>query len=303
MKLIRTIDCFSEKIQCVVTIGNFDGVHLGHQQLLHCLKQRSEALQLPSCLITFDPQPNEFFAKDQAPARLTKFREKIQLLKSFKLDYLVCLKFNEHLSKLTAEEFINKILVKKLGVKELIIGDDFRFGYKRQGDVELLRKFNFVTEVVPAYHLDNMRVSSSRIRTALAMGDLSLVQKLLGRSYCLTGHVAHGDKLGRKLGFPTANIHLNRKVVPVNGIFAVKIHNLTAAPLYGVANIGNRPAVGGGRTLLEVYIFDFDQSIYGRALEIELVKKLRDEQYYATLPQLQQQIALDAKMAKDFFKI
>ncbi len=306
MKLIRNLHSIAENFQSVATIGNFDGVHQGHQQLLQRLIKQGALHHLPACVITFEPQPNEFFGKNAAPARLTKFREKVQLLQRYSMDGLICLRFNKQLADLKAEEFIQKILVKALGVKHLIVGDDFRFGYQRQGDAALLRvlgqNYGFQTEVMPTFSVDGSRVSSSRIREALAKGDLELAKKLLGRPYCLSGRVSYGNQLGRKLGFPTANIHLNRKVVPVSGIFAVKIFNLADKPLYGVANIGNRPAVGGGRTLLEVYIFDFNEVIYGQAIQVELVKKLREEQHFDSLEALRQQIILDAEEARQLFK-
>src|SRR3989338_713762 len=302
MQLLRNIKKFDAKAS-VVTIGNFDGVHLGHQALIQKLKQKGQKLCIPTCLITFEPQPNEFF-NPHSSARLTRFREKFEILRNYELDYIICLRFDKRLSNLSAENFVKNILAQGLHAKYILVGDDFRFGYRRQGDIHLLKKlsqlYNFQIESMDTFSMHEERVGSTRIRLALAKANLELVEKLLGRSFTMSGRVAHGSKLGRKLGFPTANIHLNRKAVPIAGIFCVKIYGLQQQPLFGVANVGNRPAVGGGKTLLEVYIFDFNQNIYGRHIVVEFIYKLRDEENYTSLELLKQQIKTDVLRAKEF---
>lgn len=288
-----------------VTIGNFDGAHLGHQQLIEQLKNKSKELNVRTCLITFEPQPNEFFTHSVTPARLTRFREKFLALERCNLDEMLCLRFNQDLASLPPEEFVKTILMKGLQAKYILVGDDFRFGYRRQGDIRLLKQlgleYGFEAEAMDTVLVNQERVSSSRIRAALACGELNLAKTLLGRPFTMSGKVAHGNKLGKALGFPTANIHLNRRAVPINGIFAVKIHGLSDLVLLGVANVGNRPAVGGGKTLLEVYIFDFSNEIYGKHITVEFVHKLRDEENYTSLELLKAQIAKDVQAAKEYF--
>lgn len=301
MQLFRKIKNFPANT-CVATIGNFDGVHLGHQQLIRRLKEKGNGLNLPSCCITFEPQPNEFFTHSSTPARLMRFHEKFIALERFELEYLLCLHFNKKLSELSAEKFIEDILIKGMGVKYVLVGDDFRFGARRQGDINLLRNFGerygFEVQAMDTYLYHGERVSSSRIRAALGNGNLRLAEELLGRPFRMSGRVAHGNKLGKKLGFPTANIHLSRKAVPVAGIFVVKVYGLQETPLNGVANVGNRPVLGGGQTLLEVYIFDFEKEIYGQHIEVEFVHKLRDEEYYDSIELLKEQIQKDVNNAK-----
>jgi riboflavin kinase / FMN adenylyltransferase len=288
---------------CVATIGNFDGVHIGHQKVLANLIAQAKQLNLPSLLITFEPLPQEYFLEKKAPARLSRLREKLILLEQYGVDRVLCLRFNAALANLEAENFVADILVNKLGVRYLIVGDDFRFGKKRAGDFRFLqemgKQYNFQVAATETVLLDKERVGSSRIRAALACGDLQSAAQWLGRPYCMSGHVVHGNKLGRELGFPTINIPLPQLVIPLRGIFAVKIHGLAETPLLGAASIGSRPAVDGKRDWLEVNIFDFNQEIYGRFVWVEFVQKLRDELNFNSLEKLKTQIAKDVTRAKE----
>lgn len=258
MELIRGLQNIrSGHHGCVATIGNFDGVHLGHQAVLGQLAEKAAELNLPTTLITFEPQPMEYFVPDKVPARLTRFREKILALRRYSVDRVCCLSFNDKLAKLSAENFIEHVLVEKLGVKYLVVGDDFRFGKNRTGTFEMLveagKKYGFQVVSMHTFVIDDERVSSTRIRAALEKGDMAKAEKLLGRSYRMSGRVAHGEKLGRELGFPTANIHLHRHASPIQGIFVVEVFGLDEEPLSGVASIGTRPTVNETKALLEVF--------------------------------------------------
>ncbi len=292
---------------CVATIGNFDGVHLGHQAVLGQLAEKAEALCLPTTVITFEPQPQEFFMADRAPPRLTRLREKIHALRRFSVDRVLVLIFNERFANQSASEFIKRILVEGLGVRYLVVGDDFRFGHRRTGDFELLQRVGmergFQVVSMRSFLIDGERVSSTLIREALARGDLATAEKYLGRSYRMSGRVAHGDKRGRTIGFPTANIFLHRKVTPVQGVFAVEMYGLEREPIHGVANVGNRPTVDGTRSLLEVHLFDFDQEIYGRHVDVEFRYKIRDERRFESFEALKAQIEQDSRAARDYFGI
>ncbi len=291
---------------CVATIGNFDGVHLGHQAVLGQLAEKAAELSLPSVVITFEPYPQEFFAHGAVvPPRLTRFREKIQALRRYSVDRVLCLPFNRVLSETSAQDFIRRILVEGLGVRYLVVGDDFRFGHQRQGDFAMLKeagaRYGFQVVNRHTFSIDGARVSSTRIREALAHGDLNNAGKLLGRPYRMCGRVAHGDQRGRTIGFPTANIYLHRKASPVQGVFAVEVFGLDAEPLPGVANVGTRPTVDGTRALLEVHLLDFAQDIYGCYVQVDFLHKLRDEQKFASLDDLKRQIEFDTAQARDFF--
>lgn len=304
MEFIRDIyNIKPQHYSCVATIGNFDGVHLGHQQVLQNLNNRAKQLNLPSLLITFEPLALEFFSTANKTARLMRLREKLMVLQPYPLDRVLCLKFNERLANLSAEEFVQNILVKKLGIRHLIVGDDFRFGKDRQGDFALLKQlgqqYHFTVSDTETILFNNERVGSSRVRQALSTGDLSLAKKLLGRPYMMSGHVIHGDKRGRQLGFPTTNILLNRLISPVLGVFAVKVHGIKSAALLGVANVGRRPTVGGHKQLLEVYLLNFQEEIYGKFLQVEFIQKIRDEQRFASIDLLKQQIQQDVDAARN----
>lgn len=294
---------------CVATIGSFDGIHKGHQQVLQQVKDKAKQLHLPSVLIMFEPQPREFFAPDDVPARLTRLREKLELLESLSIDKVLCLRFNASLAGLDAEQFVRKILVDGLGIKYLVVGDDFKFGKDRKGDFSYLQaaggKFGFGVCNTHSYIYEGARVSSTRIREALNKGELETAKVMLGRDYSMSGRVAHGDKRGRSIGFPTANIYLHRKSSPVYGVYAVKLHSddprLIGEDFTGVANVGQRPTVDGTQTLLEVHLFDFDRQIYGAHVQVRFIRKIRDEQRFDSLEALIAQINVDVDRAKAFF--
>jgi riboflavin kinase/FMN adenylyltransferase len=303
MKLLRNFSSnHTFPLGSVATIGNFDGVHLGHQEVLRQLAKHAKILQLPTVVIIFEPQPQEFFAPQQVPARLTRLREKLTAMQRYGVDYVSCWHFNAKFAALPAEDFINQILVNFLRIKHLVVGDDFRFGYKRQGNFALLQQAskhsNFTIENQKTFLLHNSRVSSTRIRQALEAGDMAMAKELLGRPYTLCGKVRYGQQLGRTIGFPTANIFLHRRVAPLSGVFAVYLHGVAKHPLPGVANLGTRPTFNGEQLLLEVHLFDFTSDIYGHTVEIEFVRKLRSEQHFASVAALKQQIALDVQTAQ-----
>jgi riboflavin kinase/FMN adenylyltransferase len=307
MQLIRGLhNLRPEHRGCVATIGNFDGVHLGHQAVIGQLGEEAGRLHLPSVLITFEPQPMEYFRPQQAPARLTRLREKVEALRRFHIDRLLCLAFNRKLAQMSAEDFILRVLVDGLGVKYLVVGDDFRFGKERRGDFAMLQaaghKHGFAVVNMHTFLIDGERVSSTRVRGALNRSDLAAAQQLLGRTYRMSGRVAHGAKLGRQLGFPTANIHVHRKATPLQGIFVVEVFGIEGEPLPGVASLGTRPTVDGKTTILEVYLFDFERDIYGEYLQVSFLHKLRDEVRYTTLDALKIQIGKDVQNARQYFQ-
>jgi len=291
---------------CVVTIGNFDGIHLGHQSVLGELAEKAAEMDLSSLVMVFEPHPQEFFDAENAPARLTRFREKVQILRRFAVDRLLCVRFDKKFASIPAQDFVQQILIEKLGVRHLIIGDDFRFGHGRSGDVEMLRAAgeteNFQVMNMRTFDMDGERVSSTRIRAALKIGELNVAEKLLGRSYRMSGRVVQGDQRGRTIGFPTANIYLHRKVSPITGVFAVQVFGLDDEPLQAVANIGTRPTVDGKKCLLEVHLLDFDQDVYGRHVQVMFLCKLREEQRFESLDDLKQQIHRDVQAARDIFE-
>lgn len=307
MQLIRGLhNLRPEHRGCVATIGNFDGVHLGHQAVIGQLGEEAGRLHLPSVLITFEPQPMEYFRPQQAPARLTRLREKVEALRRFHIDRLLCLAFNRKLAQMSAEDFISRVLIDGLGVKYLVVGDDFRFGKERRGDFAMLqaagRRHGFAVVNMHTFLMDGERVSSTRVRGALNQSDLAAAQQLLGRTYRMSGRVAHGAKLGRQLGFPTANIHVHRKATPLQGIFVVEVFGIEGEPLPGVASLGTRPTVDGKTTILEVYLFDFERDIYGKYLQVSFLHKLRDEVRYTTLDALKIQIGKDVENARQYFQ-
>lgn len=305
MELIRGIHNIKAKHRgCVLTIGNFDGVHLGHLSVLAQLKQSSAELSLPALVMTFDPQPVEVLSPQVAPARLIRWREKYNLLQAQAIDRLLCIRFNPELAQLSPTEFVSELLVKRLGVKHIVVGDDFRFGCKRMGDFKLLTKlgqqFGFTVEDTRSCMINGIRVSSTAIRQAIANNQFNLAQQLLGRPYSVWGTVIHGEKKGRTIGFPTANILLNRKVSPVQGVFVVKakFDNKTYA---GVANVGFRPTLAGKQNQLEVHLFDYTGDLYQKRIEVVFCEKLRDEIKFESFQALKQQIESDAQTAKQYF--
>lgn len=307
MRLIRGLNHLEPlRAGCVLTIGNFDGLHLGHQRVLVRLAEQGRRLQLPSVAMVFEPQPLEYFLADHAPSRLTRLREKAIQFAKQPLDELLVLPFNRTLADYDADQFIRDILVDKLHIKHLAIGDDFHFGKARRGNFALLQhrgeEYGFSVEATDSFELDGLRVSSTLIRDALGEGDLSQAKLLLGRDYSVCGRVAHGDKRGRQLGFPTANLQMFRKNTPLVGVFAVTMTGLGDKELHGVANLGNRPTVDGvGQAVLETHLFDFNQDIYGRYVEVHFKAKLRDEIRFDSLAALQRQIEQDVATAQAFF--
>lgn len=307
-QLIRGLDNLSQQYHgCVATIGNFDGVHRGHQALLAKVKEEAKIRQVPSVVITFEPQPAEFFAAG-APSipRLTRWREKFHALAACDIDAVLVLRFNQAWAKLTAAEFVQHILVEGLQAQHVVVGDDFRFGQGRQGDFDFLqqagKQYGFTAENMASVIVAGERVSSTRIRLALQNKQHDLVETLLGHPYCMEGRVVSGDQRGRSIGFPTANIFLHRHVTPVSGVYAVLMHGISAEPLPGVANVGVRPTVDGTRSLLEVHLFDFNQDIYKRHVKVEFCEKLRDEKRFDSLELLKEQIWKDAAEAQLYFK-
>ncbi|WP_108944280.1 bifunctional riboflavin kinase/FAD synthetase [Shewanella halifaxensis] len=303
MELIRGIHNILPKHHgCVLTIGNFDGVHRGHAEVINRLVEKAEHLGLPAVVMTFEPQPQELFQGEDAPARLSLLRDKIVLLDELKVNRLLCVNFNKKFASYSAEDFIEQLLVNALGVKYLVVGDDFCFGKQRQGNFDMLRKagekHGFAVVSTQSFILGDKRVSSTEIRQLLAKGNLEQARRLLGHPFTLSGRVAHGQKIGRTIGFPTANIALKRKVSPVRGVFAIKLYWDNSDIYEGVANVGFRPTVNGQVCQLEVHLFDFDGDLYGKTVEVELVAKIRDEQPFGSLDALKKQIKDDANRAK-----
>jgi riboflavin kinase/FMN adenylyltransferase len=290
---------------CVATIGNFDGVHRGHQVILQRCRDLAQAQNLPLLVITFEPYPEEFFIRGSEPPRLTRFREKLALLEEQGVSRVFCLRFNQDLANMDAEDFIQQVLVDGLDVRHLVVGDDFRFGRQRQGNFAMLceagENHGFVVENTPTVSVESDRVSSTRVRLALQQGELEQAQQMLGRPYFICGHVAHGDKRGRTIGFPTANIHMHRKVVPLKGVFAVSVDGLGDESAPGVANVGVRPTVCGRSMLLEVHLFDFEQQIYGRHVQVNFHQFIRAEKKFDGLEALKEQIAADSTAARNYF--
>lgn len=307
MELVRGIHNLRPQHRgCAATIGNFDGVHLGHQAVLGQLSERAADLHVPATVITFEPQSREYFQPESAPPRLTRFREKVEALRRYGVDRVLCLRFNDYLAGLGAEEFIRVILLDGLDVKYLVVGDDFKFGSGRSGNFSLLVKageaHGFPVVNMHTFNIGAGRVSSTRVREALQRGDLATAQSLLGRPYRMSGRVAHGDKRGRTIGFPTANIHLHRSASPLAGVFAVEMTGIAGEPVPGIANIGSRPTVDGTRSLLEVHLFDFERDIYGQHVQVSFLHKLREEQRFDTFDALKQQIMADVAQARAFFR-
>lgn len=306
MKFIRGIYNLKEQHRgCVLTIGNFDGVHRGHQALMAELIAEGRQRNLPVVVMLFEPQPLELFAGDKAPARLTRLREKLKYLELAGVDAVLCARFDRRFAAHSAQSFIAELLVDKLNVKFLAVGDDFRFGAGRQGDFLLLQKagveYGFDVISTQTYCDGGARISSTAVRQALAQDDFAQAEALLGHPFSISGRVVHGDALGRTIGFPTANIPLRRTVTPVKGVFAVEVLGLGDKPIAGVANIGTRPTVKGLRQQLEVHLLDTHMNLYGHHIEVVLKQKIRDEQRFASLDALKEQIAKDVVTARQFF--
>ncbi|MDO6638732.1 MULTISPECIES: bifunctional riboflavin kinase/FAD synthetase [unclassified Shewanella] len=306
MELIRGIhNILPSHNGCVLTIGNFDGVHRGHAQVINNLVNKAKHFQLPAVVMTFEPQPQELFRQQDAPARISLLRDKISLLEELNIDRLLCANFNTRFANQPAEQFIEDLLVNKLGVKYLVVGDDFCFGKNRTGTFDMLleagKKFGFTVVSTQSFILGSTRVSSTAVREQLALGNLEQARRLLGHPVLLSGKVAHGQKIGRTIGFPTANIALKRKVSPVRGVFAVKMYWDGSDIYEGVANVGFRPTVEGQVCQLEVHLFDYSGDLYGKRVEVELVAKIRDEHPFESLDALKKQILNDVNEAKALF--
>ena len=294
MKIIRNTNL--EQLPCVVTIGNFDGVHLGHQALLTEVKKRAHDLKLESAVITFEPNPKDYFSQNKPQTRISSLREKIELFNEIKIDRVHIIKFNQEFSKVTANEFIS-VLIKKLKVKEIIIGEDFCFGKGREGGIKQLSASSMKLNIKNKILMDGKRISSTLIRNLLANDKLDQANKYIGRPYSISGKVVHGEKRGRKIGFPTANIHMRHNRPPLKGVFAVKFQNH-----FGVANLGIRPSIKGEKKLqLEVHLLNFSSDLYGQHVSVIFLKKLRDEKKFKSLDELKEQIKLDVIKAKLFF--
>lgn len=293
---------------CVLTIGNFDGLHLGHKTVIDKLAAQGRRLNLPVVVIIFEPQPLEYFLADNAPSRLMRLREKTLQFAKLPVDELLILRFNRELADYDANDFIKEILVETLKVKYLVIGDDFHFGKARRGNFALLKEkggqYGFEVEDTSSYRQQGMRISSTLIRDALGEGNLELAKQMLGHDYSVCGRVAHGDKRGRTLGFPTANIEMFRQNVPLDGVFAVTMTGINTDEIKGIANVGTRPTFdGSSKVILETHLFDFNREIYGRYVEVHFKYKIRNEMRFESLEQLKTQITADIRIAKQFFHI
>ena len=294
MKIIRNTNL--EQLPCVVTIGNFDGVHLGHQALLTEVKKRAHDLKLESAVITFEPNPKDYFSQNKPQTRISSLREKIELFNEIKIDRVHIIKFNQEFSNVTANEFIS-VLIKQLKVKEIVVGEDFCFGRGREGGIKQLSASSMKLNIKNKILMDGKRISSTLIRNLLANDKLDQANKYIGRPYSISGKVVHGEKRGRKIGFPTANIHMRHNRPPLKGVFAVKFQNH-----FGVANLGIRPSIKGEKKLqLEVHLLNFSSDLYGQHVSVIFLKKLRDEKKFKSLDELKEQIKLDVIKAKLFF--
>lgn len=307
MELIRGLHNLREKHRgCVATIGNFDGVHLGHCQVLNQVKEKARELGLPSVVITFEPQPREFFAGNNAPPRLTRFSEKYRLLQAQGIDRHLCLTFNERLRAMNAEQFVEELLLRGLAVKHFVVGDDFRFGCDRSGDYNMLReageRHGFTVVNTHTFQMAGERISSSRVRTLLERNDLDAAAALLGRRYAVTGRVLHGQKLGRQLGVPTANVRMHRFPCPLQGVYAVEVTRAGCnGRLQGVCNVGMRPTVCGQQPVLEAHLFDFNEEIYGQLISVEFKQFIRAERKFDGIDSLKQQIFADIEAVRAYF--
>ncbi len=305
MQLIRGLHNIRPQHKgCVLTIGKFDGVHLGHQAVLRNLRNKAEELSLPTAVMVFEPQPEEVFTPEKAPARLSRWRDKYEAMRDLGMDRLFCVHFTHSFASQSAAQFIKDILVDRLGVKFLVVGDDFRFGKGREGDFAMLveagKQFGFSVVNTASFRLADCRISSTAIRQALAEHDFALAQQMLGRTFSIKGRVVHGQKKGRTIGFPTANVNLKRAKPPVVGVYAVSI-DICGEYYQGVANIGARPTVSGEDALLEVHIFDFSGDLYGQVIEVNVLHRLRGIQKFATFAELKTQIEQDALAARTYF--
>jgi riboflavin kinase/FMN adenylyltransferase len=304
MELVRGLHNISQRHWgCVLTVGNYDGVHLGHQQMIGVLKARAAQLRSAATVLVFEPSSKEFIDPDGAPPRLTRWREKFLALAAQGVERLVTLRFDECMRAMTPRSFVDELIVERLGTRHMVVGDDFRYGSNAGGTIESLRaagqEHGFGVEQIAPFCFDGVRVSSTAVRERLELADYPGAARLLGRPYRMIGRVVHGRRLGRALGFPTANLRLMRRKPPVWGISAVWVHGIDSRPLPGVASLGTRPTVNGVEPLLEVHVFDFSGDLYGRAIEVEFVAKLRDEVKFESLDAMMVQMKIDGARARD----
>lgn len=303
MKLYRDLDSLKRAGQTtrVVTVGAYDGLHLGHQEILRQLAEIGRSVGLSTLVMSFEPMPKEFFSPSNPPARLTRFRERLDLLAGFGVDEFFCPRFDS-IRDLSPDAFIRDLLVDGLSANQVVVGHDFRFASHRLGSLDDLnaagREGGFEVTTIPAVYLDEERVSSTVIRAALQTGDLDTARRMLGRDYSMSGTVIRGLGLGCNLGFPTANVNLNRRVTPVDGIFAARVSGIGGEILDGVASVGTRPTVGGVKPLLEVFIFGFDRDIYGEYITVHFIKRLREERKYSDVDSMVEQMHRDVVDAR-----
>ena len=312
MKVFRGLPNAAARAPCALAIGNFDGVHLGHQVLLSRLRDAATRLDLDAAVMTFEPHPRTYFAQlmgdlSKAPTRIANLRDNLDSLNLAGVDRVIVEHFNAHFASLSPQDFIQKVLVEGLHVKWLMVGEDFRYGAKRAGDIAMLiaagKEYGFEVETLASVQDKGVRISSSAVRAAIAAGDFNEAKNLLGRSYRISGHVVHGQKLGRTLGFPTLNLRIAHHRPALQGIFVVQVHGLAEQPLAAVASLGVRPTVDdSGRVLLETHVFDYSGNAYGKVVQIEFLQKLRDEEKYIDLPTLTAAIERDAEQAKAYFR-
>jgi len=312
MKVFRGLPNAESRAPCALTIGNFDGVHRGHQALLAQVRDAATRLNLDAAVMTFEPHPREFFAQlagtpEKAPPRIANLRDKLQSLSNAGVDRVIVEHFNSNFAALSPQEFITKILIQGLHVRWLLVGEDFCFGARRSGNIDTLiaagKEHGFEVHTMPNVNNAGVRISSSAIRVALGAADFPLACQLLGHAYAMSGHVVHGQKLGRTIGFPTLNMRVSHKHPALSGIYVVQVHGLAEQPLPAVASLGVRPTVDdSGRVLLETHIFDYSGDCYGKLLRVEFLKKLRDEEKYIDLPTLTAAIERDAQQARAWFK-
>ncbi len=304
MELVRGLQNISKAARgCVLTVGNYDGVHLGHQQIIGALKRRALQLNAPATVLVFEPSSKEFIDPDSAPPRLTRWREKFNVLATLGVDRLVTLRFDEQMRAMTPESFVDELIVGGLGARHVVVGHDFRYGSNAGGTIETLRAAGrargFGVEEIAPFEIKGVRVSSTAVRERLERADYFGAARLLGRRYRMTGRVAQGTRLGRTLGFPTANLRLMRRKSPMWGVLAVRVHGIGSEPLGGVASLGTRPTVHGVEPLLEVHVFDFSGDLYGRLIEVEFIAKLRDEVKFDSVDAMVVQMRIDAEVARE----
>jgi riboflavin kinase / FMN adenylyltransferase len=304
MELVRGLHNISRRhLGCVLTVGNYDGVHLGHQKMIGVLKARAAELRSKATVLVFEPSSKEFIDPEGAPPRLTRWREKFLALAAQGVDRLVTLRFDERMRAMTPQCFVEGLIVERLGARHVVVGNDFRYGCNAGGTIDSLRAageaHGFGVEQIAPFVFDGVRVSSTAVRERLGLSDFAGAKRLLGRPYRMLGRVVHGNALGRTLGFPTANLRLMRRKPPVQGVMAVRVFGIDAGVMPAVASLGTRPTVDGTGMLLEVHVFDFAGDLYGKEIEVEFVAKLRDEVKFESLDALTQQMKHDAAQARE----